>query len=414
MNRSHIHWPCLPLSEAFWFQEGPGVRKWQFTNSGIKLLNVGNIEKEGTLNLAKTDRHLSEEEVANKYSHFLVDAGDLVIASSGISFDDDGFLRTRGAFVEKHQLPLCLNTSTIRFKAIEGVSDLCFLRFWLNGHEFRSQITKLVTGTAQQNFGPSHLKAIKITLPPLKEQRRIADVLIRAEELRSKRREAIAQLDTLTQAIFLELFGDPAFNPQKWPRIQLVDLCSSGDEIKCGPFGTQLGKDEYTTEGVPLWGIKNVNALFKILTHEFLEARTAKRLMQYSIEPGDIVMTRKGTVGNCAVYPDSYPLGIMHSDLLRLRVSRQKCVPIFLSHQLHYSRDVERQLALISGGAIMPGINVTKLKSLEVLVPPLSLQQEFAHRVEAVEKLKTAHYSSLSELDALFASLQHRAFQGEL
>ena len=110
MNRSHIHWPCLPLSEAFWFQEGPGVRKWQFTNSGIKLLNVGNIEKEGTLNLAKTDRHLSEEEVANKYSHFLVDAGDLVIASSGISFDDDGFLRTRGAFVEKHQLPLCLNT----------------------------------------------------------------------------------------------------------------------------------------------------------------------------------------------------------------------------------------------------------------------------------------------------------------
>ena len=161
-----VNWPRVPLVEAFWFQEGPGIRNWQFTTSGIKLLNVANIEKSGTLNLSKTVRHLDEAEVAKKYSHFLVDPGDLVIASSGISFDEDGLLRTRGAFVEERDLPLCLNTSTIRFKAVKGVSDLRFLRLWLDCNEFRSQITKLVTGTAQQNFGPSHLKAMKITLPP--------------------------------------------------------------------------------------------------------------------------------------------------------------------------------------------------------------------------------------------------------
>jgi type I restriction enzyme S subunit len=294
-------------------------------------------------------------------------------------------------------------------------SDARYLLHFLRQEKIRHDGSRKMTGSAGQRRVPEHfLASLEIPLPPLEEQRRIAKILDRAEELRSKRREAIAQLDTLTQAIFLEMFGDPAFNPQKWRRVQLVDLCNSANDIKCGPFGTQLGKDEYTTEGVPLWGIKNVNALFKIPTREFLEARTAKRLMQYSIEPGDIVMTRKGTVGNCAVYPDSYPLGIMHSDLLRLRVSLQKCNSMFLSHQLHYSRDVELQLALISGGAIMPGINVTKLKSLEVLVPPMSLQSEFAHRVEAVEKLKAAYCASLSELDALFASLQHRAFRGEL
>src|SRR5437879_812655 len=108
-------WKTIPLEDAFWFQEGPGVRKWQFENAGIKLLNVGNITKFGTLDLSKTDRHLSETEVAERYSHFLVDEGDLVIASSGISFDTDGLLRTRGAFVSKEHLPLCLNTSTIRF-----------------------------------------------------------------------------------------------------------------------------------------------------------------------------------------------------------------------------------------------------------------------------------------------------------
>lgn len=224
----------------------------------------------------------------------------------------------------------------------------------------------------------------------------------------------LTRLDSLTQSLFLDLFGDPAFNVKKWPRVQLVGVCGSPDDIKCGPFGTQLSRDEFRTEGVPLWGIKNVNKLFELPTHEFLEPRTAKRLMQYSMEPGDIVMTRKGTVGNCAVYPDTLPLGIMHSDLLRLRLNRQTCEPIFLAHQLHHSRDVEGQLALISGGAVMPGINVTRLKSLEVLVSPIKLQREFARRVTAVERLNTVQRASLSELDALFATLQHRAFLGEL
>ena len=66
------HWPTRPLAEAYWFQEGPGVRKWQFRNSGIKLLNVANITKEGALDLSKTERYLSAEEVSEKYSHFLV------------------------------------------------------------------------------------------------------------------------------------------------------------------------------------------------------------------------------------------------------------------------------------------------------------------------------------------------------
>ena len=142
-------WIETDLPDAFWFQEGPGVRNWQFTTSGIKLLNVANITKTGTIDLSKTDRCLSIEEVQQKYNHFLVDAGDLVIASSGISFDADGLLRTRGAFVSANHLPLCMNTSTIRFKAKEEISDLNFLKFWLDSLEFRQQVTRFVTGASQ-------------------------------------------------------------------------------------------------------------------------------------------------------------------------------------------------------------------------------------------------------------------------
>jgi type I restriction enzyme S subunit len=279
--------------------------------------------------------------------------------------------------------------------------------------DYRRRVSALAAGANINNLRNEHLDNLQIPLPPLAEQKRIAEVLDKAEELRSKRRAALAQLDSLTQSIFLEMFGDPVRNPKKWPRLKLVDVCSSPEDIKCGPFGTQLSCSEFREEGVPLWGIKNVNKHFELPTHEFLDARTAQRLIQYSIQSGDIVMTRKGTVGNCSVYPLDFPLGIMHSDLLRLRVDRETCDPIFLSHQLHYSRDVAGQLALISGGAVMPGINVTKLKSLEVLVPGIVLQREFAHRVAAVEKIKATQRASLAELDTLFASLQHSAFSNK-
>ena len=192
---------------------------------------------------------------------------------------------------------------------------------------------------------------------------------------------------------------------KQWKRVPLTEACASPDDIKCGPFGTQLNKDEFREEGVPLWGIKQVNVNFFIPTKEFLEPRTAKRLQQYDLKAGDIVMTRKGTVGNCAVYPEHFETGIMHSDLLRLRVDPFRSDSAFLVHQLHYSPDVARQLSLISGGAIMPGINVGRLKQLEVVMPPLAEQRHIAAVLDRAEALRAKRRAALAELDSLTQSL---------
>lgn len=191
----------VPLPEAFWFQEGPGVRNWQFRDTGVKLLNVANIVTNGTLDLSKTDRHLDWDEVQSRYKHFLADEGDLVVASSGISFAEDGMLRTRGAFVEARHLPLCMNTSTIRFKAIKGRSNLAYLKQWLNTVEFRSQISRRVTGSAQQNFGPSHLKALRITLPSIQDQDLFAAHMARVERARAGQLSHITHLEALFASI---------------------------------------------------------------------------------------------------------------------------------------------------------------------------------------------------------------------
>lgn len=194
------------------------------------------------------------------------------------------------------------------------------------------------------------VREIPVPVPPLSEQRRIAAILDKADAIRRKRREALRRTDQFLRSAFLDMFGDPVSNRKGFPRVKLSDLAAE-DGIRCGPFGTQLCKSEYRSNGVPLWGITHVDAHFRLPTDEFLEAAKAGLLDQYSLEPGDIVMTRKGTIGNCAVYPSDFAPGVMHSDLQRIRVDTTRSLPICLTSQLTLSRDVERQIAQFSHGA---------------------------------------------------------------
>jgi type I restriction enzyme S subunit len=195
------------LSDVFWFQEGPGVRNWQFTSSGVKLLNVGNITKDGKVDLLRSERHISEDEAFGRYNHFLVDEGDLLMPSSGIPIEEDGLLRTRSAFARNSDLPLCMNTSTIRFKPKMERASLLFLQGWLQSREFRVQITKLVTGSAQKNFGPSHLKQLSVTLPHSDLQDDFEKRLLRIRKLRHSLNPSESNLAALVFSL-----GNLAFN----------------------------------------------------------------------------------------------------------------------------------------------------------------------------------------------------------
>lgn len=104
----NVQWIALP--DVVFFQEGPGVRNTQYVDDGIKLLNVANLQ-DGKVDLSTSGRYISEEEAYGKYKHFLVDEGDLVIASSGIKVE---YFDKKMGFIKKEHLPLCMNTSTIR------------------------------------------------------------------------------------------------------------------------------------------------------------------------------------------------------------------------------------------------------------------------------------------------------------
>ena len=162
-------WISEPLPNVCWFQEGPGLRNWQFTKFGIKIINVTNLEN-GYLNLDRTDRYISSEEFHRMYEHFEIDENDIVVASSGNSYG-------KVAVVRKKDLPLVMNTSVIRFKPLKNL-DYDFLLAFLKSYFFKDQIDLLITGGAQPNFGPAHLRKINIKLPKTKEeQKAIATIL---------------------------------------------------------------------------------------------------------------------------------------------------------------------------------------------------------------------------------------------
>ena len=154
-------WVQEILPKVCWYQEGPGLRNWQFTKKGMKVINVTNLVN-GYLNLDKIDRHISMQEFEKMYKHFEIDDKDIVMASSGNSY-------SKVAVVRKHDLRLLMNTSVIRFKPMNGL-DYNYLLIFLKSNLFKDQIDLLITGGAQPNFGPAHLKKIKIPLPPTKEE----------------------------------------------------------------------------------------------------------------------------------------------------------------------------------------------------------------------------------------------------
>ena len=274
----------------------------------------------------------------------------------------------------------------------------------------QSRFIKDAVGGAQPNISAGYLKKIEIPIPPLEKQRRIAALLDKVSDLIAKRRAQLDKLDLLVKSRFVEMFGNLAAPECPHKKCKLVETCVSSDDIKCGPFGTQLSKEEYQDHGVAVWEIPQINSYFTTQPTHFLTVEKAEQLKAYSIIPGDIAMSRKGNVGRCALFPDNFDSGIIHSDVLRIRVDKQQVNPCFMMYQLHFSGAVQRQIEVVSSGAIMAGVNVTKLKHIEIHLPDFDLQQQFAHFVGEVDRVKYSINNSLEKLETLKKALMQQYF----
>ena len=328
---------------------------------------------------------------------------DVVVAKDG------SYLKTAFVIKGNPEIALLSSIAILRPKIDLVVPE--YLSYFLKSDAvYRTVSLNYITGTALKRIILKGIRKIEVDLPDIGEQEQRTQRLSKVDYLCQLRKQQLAKLDELVKARFVEMFGDLASPACPWKKEKIVNICADQDDIKCGPFGTQLSKDEYQSTGVAVWEIPQINSNFLLKPTHFITAEKALQLESYSIIPGDIAMSRKGNVGRCAVFPENLKNGIIHSDVLRIRIDKKRAVPTFMMHQLHNSNFIKHQIELVSSGAIMAGINVTKLKEIEVHLPPLTLQNEFAAFVERVDQQKQTVQQSLEKLELMKKALMQEYF----
>jgi type I restriction enzyme S subunit len=252
-----------------------------------------------------------------------------------------------------NRVPVAINQDMKALQCREGI-DADFLARFIKAKS--SVILQWVRATTADNFPIDKLKKLPVPLPPLEEQRRIAEVLDRAEALRAKRLTTLAQLDSLTQSIFLDLFGDPATNLKGWPVKRIGDLLESAS------YGTS--EKSAATGEFPVLRMNNITRTGEMDFSDlkFMDLQTGQH-DRYLVRAGDVLFNRTNSaelVGKTGIFRESKPMAYA-GYLIRLRLNKLND-PEFLSAFLNsgYSKRMLRGMCKSIIG--MANINATEIK----------------------------------------------------
>ncbi len=283
-----------------------------------------------------------------------------------------------------------------------------YLYRWFSSVAIQRRVRSFANQTTNiSNLDHKRTMKLQIPLPPLAEQKRIAAILDAADALRTKRRESLAQLDTLLQSTFLEMFGDPVTNPMGW---EVVAFGSIG-ESRLGKMldkGKETGDCQfpYLANTNVQWGRFNMNDL---RTMDFTEANRS----EFQLEQGDLLICEGGEVGRTAIWREGSENIFFQKALHRVRLDQTLATPDYIYFYMWFMAH-NGGFSEFTNSATIAHLTGVKLKRLEVPTPPLDLQNRFVSIVESIEQQKVTQRQHLEELDTLFAALQQRAFNGEL
>lgn len=381
-------WPTVKLSEVCEIERN-GVEASQIA-SGTTYVGLENIERSGKFSNVATVQNGELASTKFRFSARHVLYGKLRPYLSKIALPDfEGVCST-------DILPILSGEKIHRN----------FVFHFLRLPEMVELANSRSSGANLPRLSPKVLAEFEIPLPPLDEQKRLAAILDRADELRRMRLQVLAGLDELAQSLFLELFGD-FMNDEK----SLVVLGEIAEKVVVSYVGPT--SKFFCDDGIPFLRTGNVGVRRIIqenlnhITQEFHQ--TQKKSI---LKSDDIVISRViSDKINCAIIPPSLD-GANCGNIIIVRPGVQLSSQYFV--YLLSSPAAQRTLLNLKVGSAQSVVNTTVLKKWKIPLPPIALQQQFAQQIEELEAIKVRAHASLTELDALFAALQARAFAGEL
>lgn len=375
------------------------LKPGDYVENGVPLVRItdisGNYFDDGNL-------HLISNELDQEFSRSKLKGGEILISIQG----------TIGRVAICPQKYAGANIS--RTIAVVEPDERAFKPFvyWFLRYYGQRELFDAF-GATRASLNISTLRDLKIPLPPLAEQKRIAAILDKADAIRQKRKQAIELADEFLRSVFLEMFGDPVTNPKGFPIKVLSELyVDPKNGTKCGPFGSALKKEEFVDGGIPVWNMDNISLSgnFKDEPKLWVTEEKFKEIDAYSVTDGDVIISRAGTVGKMGVVRTKYLNSLISTNLIRVRFS-EDLLPEYFVALMTYCKGRVGRLKTGPDGSFTH-MNTGILDKLEFPYPPIELQEKFLKLLADTERYldKVSPY----QFSELFDSLSQKAFSGQI
>jgi len=389
----------VPLSEAA--EINPRAPKLS-ADTTVSFLPMADVSDAGLTHVTSFRRY---DEVKTGFTGF--QDKDILVAKVTPCFENNK--------IAQADLPTACGFGSTEFHVVRSRenADNRYLFHFLRQDWVRYEGGRRMTGSGGQRRVPKgFLEELQIPLPPLPEQRRIAGILDQADALRRLRHLSLSRLSDLGQAIFYEMFGDPAQNPKKFEMRPLRDTASKFSD---GPFGSNLKSAHYVEVGVRVIRLQNIGVgEFVDKDQAYISTSHFASIKKHECLPGDIIV---GTLGDpnlrACIQPEWLGQALNKADCVQIRVNQAVANNEYLCALLNIP-SVERMAHDLVHGQTRARISMGRLRDLQVPIAPKDQQDRFA---EVIAKLKQEVQSAgdaWKQSDSLFTSLQHRAFRGEL
>lgn len=291
----------------------------------------------------------------------------------------------------------CIGRGLASFRATTKATN-SYLYYFLK--HSRNKLEALGTGSTFKAIGKDALFKFPIPIPPIKEQEEICSLLDKLSLVIEKKKQQVKELDNLAQAIFYDMFGDPITNTKGWEK---CELNKNVEEMFLGPFGSSLKVDSYVDKGSSYCMVYEqkhaIQAKMDFEDTHYINEEKYNSLKRFTVVGGDFIMSCRGTIGRIFQLPLDAPLGIIHPSLMKIRI-KNSYSPVFFKFLL--TKTMEEQVT--NGNCVQMAITAKELGKKHLVLPPLSLQQSFAQKVESIERQKELINQSIAEVQTLFDS----------
>jgi len=301
----------------------------------------------------------------------------------------------------------CIHDGWLLLRPQSEEIDPGYFYHLLGSPEIYAKFASRAAGATVKNLNSEIVRNVEVPLPPLGEQKRIAAILDQADVLRRLRQRTIDRLNTLGQAIFLEMFGDPRLNPFNYPKSKLGNFADS-------KLGKMLDKGKVRGDRT-LPYLRNANVrwfefdLSDVFEMEFFE----KELERFRVQEGDLLICEGGEPGRCSIWRGEVDEIFYQKALHRVRVDREMAIPEYIEYWFFMAANLGMLSDTVTSATIAH-LTGAKLKNLEIALPPVSNQMEFATKLEKISKYRAQQEAHSDVMDRAFSSLESRAFRGEL